>query len=38
MEETRRAVVVEADLGWTDIGTWDALADALPCDKDGNTT
>ena len=38
MEKTRRAVVVQADMGWSDIGTWDALSDVLPCDEDGNTT
>lgn len=27
---------VPGDFGWTDVGTWDALADVLPADVDGN--
>ena len=38
MEQTRRAVVVRADVGWSDIGTWDSLARVLPEDDRGNTT
>ncbi|MBE0558552.1 MAG: mannose-1-phosphate guanylyltransferase/mannose-6-phosphate isomerase, partial [Proteobacteria bacterium] len=34
MEKTARAVVVAADLGWSDIGSWQALYEVL--DKDGN--
>ena len=37
MERTRRAVVVRADVGWSDIGTWDSLARVLPEDGRGNT-
>ena len=37
MERTRRAVVVRADVGWSDIGTWDSLARVLPNDSGGNT-
>jgi len=29
MENTDRAAMVEADMGWTDIGNWDALATVL---------
>ncbi len=36
MEETSRAAVVEASMGWSDIGNWAALQDALPRDADGN--
>lgn len=38
MENTRRAAMVPADMGWSDIGNWAALADALAdrADKDGN--
>ena len=36
MERTRRAVVVATDMGWTDVGSWDALADIVPRDSHGN--
>ena len=36
MENTRRAVVVRASMGWSDIGGWDALRDARPGDETGN--
>ncbi|MFA9199894.1 MAG: mannose-1-phosphate guanylyltransferase [Cypionkella sp.] len=36
MEPTDRAAVVPVDMGWSDIGGWDALRDALPGDADGN--
>ncbi len=36
MENTRRALVVTADMQWTDLGSWDALADVLNRDADGN--
>ena len=36
MEETDRAAVVAADMGWSDIGNWDALMTARPADEDGN--
>ncbi|MFO0988881.1 MAG: mannose-1-phosphate guanylyltransferase/mannose-6-phosphate isomerase [Alphaproteobacteria bacterium] len=29
MERTRRAVVVPVDMGWSDVGSWSALATAL---------
>jgi len=38
MEHTDRGVVVRADMDWSDIGTWDALAGVLDKDADGNTT
>jgi mannose-1-phosphate guanylyltransferase/mannose-6-phosphate isomerase len=38
MEKTRDAVVVPLDAGWSDVGSWSALQDALPCDADGNCT
>lgn len=38
MERTRRAAVVgAADLGWNDIGSWDALAELADTDAHGNT-
>jgi mannose-1-phosphate guanylyltransferase/mannose-6-phosphate isomerase len=36
MEKTSRAVVVPADIGWSDVGSWSALWEVLPCDEDGN--
>lgn len=36
MERTRKAVVVATDMGWTDVGSWDALADISPRDPSGN--
>lgn len=36
MERTRSAAMVTADIGWDDVGSWDALAEAIPGDADGN--
>jgi mannose-1-phosphate guanylyltransferase/mannose-6-phosphate isomerase len=36
MEHTQHAVVVPADIGWSDVGSWSALHDVLPQDADGN--
>ncbi|WP_175781816.1 mannose-1-phosphate guanylyltransferase/mannose-6-phosphate isomerase [Burkholderia anthina] len=37
MERTRRAAVIAAaDLGWNDIGSWDALAGLADADAQGN--
>jgi mannose-1-phosphate guanylyltransferase/mannose-6-phosphate isomerase len=36
MEKTRAAVVVPLDAGWSDVGSWSSLQDALPRDEDGN--
>jgi len=40
MENTARAAMVPADMGWSDIGNWAALQDALAesADDDGNIT
>lgn len=38
MERTERAAVVPVDLGWSDVGSWDAVWDVLEHDKDGNTS
>ena len=35
-EHTSRAAVVPADLGWSDVGSWDALWDISPKDDTGN--
>lgn len=37
MENTRRAAVVPAAMGWSDIGSWTSLRDALMRDGEGNT-
>ena len=36
MEAARQVVVVPADIGWTDIGSWGSLFDLLPADPQGN--
>lgn len=38
MERTDRAAVVPVDLGWSDVGSWDAVWDVLDHDSDGNTS
>ena len=38
MEKTKSAVVVPLDAGWSDVGSWAALQDALPTDAAGNVT
>ena len=36
MERTDSAVMVPADIGWTDVGAWSALWEVTAKDKDGN--
>ena len=36
MERTKRAAVLPADLGWSDIGSWSAVWDVLDRDAAGN--
>lgn len=37
MENAAKVAVIPAeDLGWNDVGSWNALFDILPSDKDGN--
>jgi mannose-1-phosphate guanylyltransferase/mannose-6-phosphate isomerase len=38
MERTRLAAVLPVDLGWSDVGSWNAVWDVLPRDADGNAT
>jgi mannose-1-phosphate guanylyltransferase/mannose-6-phosphate isomerase len=38
MEKTHHAVVVPADIGWSDVGSWSALWEVQQGDKDGNVT
>ena len=35
-ERTSKAAVIPADLGWSDVGSWDALWERLPKDDKGN--
>src|SRR5690606_17699077 len=37
MEETDRAAMVPAAMGWSDIGSWAALREATDRDGDGNS-
>lgn len=37
MEHTQHAVVVPADIGWSDVGSWSALLDVLEVDADCNS-
>jgi mannose-1-phosphate guanylyltransferase/mannose-6-phosphate isomerase len=36
MEKTKLAVVVPLNAGWSDVGSWSALHEAMPCDASGN--
>jgi mannose-1-phosphate guanylyltransferase/mannose-6-phosphate isomerase len=36
MERTQRAAVVPADVGWSDVGNWDAVWKLSPHDANGN--
>ncbi|MEO1037761.1 MAG: mannose-1-phosphate guanylyltransferase/mannose-6-phosphate isomerase [Pseudomonadota bacterium] len=36
MERTQRAFVVPMNAGWSDVGSWTALADIAPSDTSGN--
>jgi len=36
MERTKLAAVVRADMGWSDVGSWDAVWDNLERDTSGN--
>lgn len=36
MERSSRVAVVPCDLGWSDIGSWQALRELMPADDDGN--
>ena len=38
MQPTRRAVVIPAEFGWSDVGAWDSLWQISPKDADGNAT
>jgi len=36
MEKTKDALVLPLDVGWSDVGSWSSLFDALPADEQGN--
>lgn len=36
MERSARVVVVPADIGWSDIGSWNAIRDLIPADANNN--
>lgn len=37
MEKSNKVKVVASDIGWSDVGSFDALYEELPKDNDGNT-
>jgi mannose-1-phosphate guanylyltransferase len=37
MEKSRETKVIPTDMGWSDLGSFDSLYDALPHDDEGNT-
>jgi len=38
LEVSKNIAVIDADIGWQDIGSWDALSTAFPVDSSGNLT
>lgn len=36
LEVSKNVAVVAADIGWQDVGSWDALSRTFPPDRDGN--
>ncbi len=36
MEKSKNASVVSSDIGWSDIGSWNAMETLIPADKNGN--
>ena len=37
MEKTTHAAIVACNIGWSDIGSWNALGDLIPQDANGNS-
>lgn len=37
MEKSRRVKVVRSEIGWSDVGSWEAISRLLPADAAGNT-
>ncbi|HEX9639321.1 MAG TPA: mannose-1-phosphate guanylyltransferase [Acidobacteriota bacterium] len=38
MEQAEQVACVRGEFGWSDIGSWSALAEVLPADADGNVS
>jgi mannose-1-phosphate guanylyltransferase/mannose-6-phosphate isomerase len=38
MEKAKNIAVIPGDFDWSDIGAWNAVAEAIPADADGNTS
>jgi mannose-1-phosphate guanylyltransferase / mannose-6-phosphate isomerase len=38
MEKAKNIAVIPGDFDWSDIGAWNAVADAIPADEHGNTS
>ena len=36
MEDAQQMAVIPVDIGWSDVGSWDAIYDLLPADENGN--
>jgi mannose-1-phosphate guanylyltransferase/mannose-6-phosphate isomerase len=36
LEKSDRVAVIPADMGWSDVGSWESLREILPRDSDGN--
>lgn len=36
MEGAQQMAVIPVDIGWSDVGSWDAIYDLLPADENGN--
>ncbi|MCI0530099.1 MAG: mannose-1-phosphate guanylyltransferase/mannose-6-phosphate isomerase [Nitrospira sp.] len=36
MEKARRVVMIEADIGWTDLGSWTAVGEVAKANRQGN--
>ncbi|MBC7315261.1 MAG: hypothetical protein H5T70_02420 [Chloroflexi bacterium] len=36
MEKAREVAVVPCEMGWSDVGSWEAIYDLTPHDADGN--
>ncbi len=37
MEKSKKVAVVPISVGWSDVGSWQAISDIAPKDKDGNS-
>ena len=37
LEKAKNVAAIAADIGWSDLGSWESLAEILPKDKSGNS-